>query len=145
MIFIIVCISWNNKKKNLFTNKVVSTEWKGAFGFVLYNTTTGNTPTQWLNYSCKRSVNARDERNGTWDVKFTELLVLLSDVETVIFMVKLNTAFARVICALFLFWPLKIGVRKICGFFLWESWSGFYSSIFENTVLLSIFYCNFVT
>jgi hypothetical protein len=29
---------------------------------------------------------------------------------------------------------LKIGVRKICGFFLWRSLSGFYSSIIENTV-----------
>jgi hypothetical protein len=25
-------------------------------------------------------------------------------------------------------------VRKLCGFFLWRSWSGFYSSIIENTV-----------
>ena len=39
----------------------------------------------------------------------------------------------------------KIRVRKICGFFLWRSWSGFYSSIIENMVLLLIFYCNFVT
>ena len=28
----------------------------------------------------------------------------------------------------------KIGVCKVCWFFLWRSWSGFYSSIIENTV-----------
>ena len=45
------------------------------------------------------------------------------------------TVFARVICALFLhFGRWKIAVRKICGFFLWRSWSGFYSSIIDNTV-----------
>ena len=60
--------------------------------------------------------------------------------------VSVYTVFARVICALFFYFGRwKIGVRKICGFFLWRSWSGFYSSIIENTVLLSIFYCNFVT
>jgi hypothetical protein len=36
------------------------------------------------------------------------------------------------------FFPLfgrwKIAVRKICGFFVWRSWSGFYSSIIDNTV-----------
>ena len=48
----------------------------------------------------------------------------------------LYTVFACVICALFFFYfgRWKIGVRKICGFFLWRSLSGFYSSIIETTV-----------
>ena len=46
-----------------------------------------------------------------------------------------NTVFVRVIFSIFfLLWPLKNGVRKICGFFLWRSLSAFYSSIIKNTV-----------
>jgi hypothetical protein len=55
------------------------------------------------------------------------------------------TVFARVICTFFFYFGRwKIGVLKIRGFF-WRSWSGFYSSIIENTERFSIFYCNFVT
>ena len=39
----------------------------------------------------------------------------------------------------------KSGCVKYADFFLWKSWSGFYSRIIENTVLFLIFYCNFVT
>ena len=44
----------------------------------------------------------------------------------------------------FYFGPWKIEVVKYADFFLWSSWSVCYSSIIENTVLLLIFYCNFV-
>ena len=55
--------------------------------------------------------------------------------------------FARVICALFFFILAaeKSGCVRYADFFLWRSWSGFHSSIIENTVHLLIFYCNFVT
>ena len=45
------------------------------------------------------------------------------------------TVFARVICALFsILTAEKSGCVKYADFFLWRSWSGFYSSIIDNTV-----------
>ena len=87
------------------------------------------------------------ENSSWWSEKFwrpTRIFATSSVLRCLIYWI--HTVFARVICALFSsFDHWKIGVRKICGFFLWRSWSGFYSSINENTVLLLIFYCNFVT
>jgi hypothetical protein len=61
----------------------------------------------------------------------------------------LYAVFPLVICALFFFYfgCWKIGVRKICGFFLWRSWSGVYSSITENTVRvvnILLQFCNII-
>jgi hypothetical protein len=76
-------------------------------------------------------------------------LVMNSNISHINVVWNVNTVFSRVICALFFFYigRWKIGVCKICGFFLWRSWSGFYSSIIENTVhfvsiLLS--FCNII-
>jgi hypothetical protein len=60
-------------------------------------------------------------------------------------MLSWYTVFACIICTLFLYFGRWKITRKICGFFFFFFQSGFYSNIIENTVLLSIFYCNFVT